>query len=316
MKVQGRTHSPVEMEHPGETSGACLYSALEIATKRTTKGDSMNDLTNTIHCGDCVDVMRQLLPDESIDLTVTSPPYDNLRTYNGYNLDFESIARELYRVTKAGGVVVWVVGDATVHGSETGTSFRQALFLRDHCGFNLHDTMIYRRVSPMPPNRRYWHTFEYMFVFSKGRPKTFNPLLQPKKASYSVGSFRTRQRDGTLVSLDKAGKQRLEEANRRRNRVRDNIWDIPAGWGRSTADRIAFCHPAIFPERLAEDHILSWSNPGDLVLDPMCGSGTTCKMAMINDRGYIGIDVSEEYCRLARKRLEMTTKRLRSATLR
>ncbi|NLI61465.1 MAG: site-specific DNA-methyltransferase [Clostridiales bacterium] len=244
------------------------------------------------------------LPDDSIDLTVTSPPYDNLRTYKGYTFDFEGIAKQLLRVTKLGGVVVWVVGDATIKGSETGTSFRQALYFKE-IGFNLHDTMIYKKHAPHPPNVRYWQCFEYMFVFSKGKPKTFNPLMQMKKCIEKNPNRAStyRQKDGSLKALNKNAMKRFKKAAQNNYRIADNIWEIDSGWMKSTADKIAYEHPAIFPEQLAEDHILSWSNPGDIVLDPMCGSGTTCKMAALNDRDYIGIDISEEYCELSRWRI-------------
>ena len=257
-------------------------------------------MLNEIHCGDCTDVLKTM-PDEHIDLTVTSPPYDNLRTYNGFVFDFEGIAKELYRVTKPGGVVVWVVGDATVKGSETGTSFRQALYFKDVCGFNLHDTMIYEKdgVGARGSNYCYWQVFEYMFVLSKGTPSVARRIKDsPNKwaGSSTYGKAKRRNNDGELVPVsDKIVVQS--------HGFRTNIWRIPTGQSKTTKDRIAYEHPAIFPEKLAEDHIISWSNPGDTVLDPMCGSGTTCKMAAKNGRQYIGIDISEEYCEIARKRI-------------
>jgi DNA modification methylase len=248
---------------------------------------------NHIYHGDCVDVMRTF-PEGVIDLTVTSPPYDNLRTYKGYDFNFEEIAKELYRVTKDGGVVVWVVGDATIKGSETGTSFRQALYFKE-IGFNLHDTMIYQKNSyPFPTSNRYYQQFEYMFVLSKGRPKTANLLRCEAQGRKRKSTYR--QADGTTTeSKYKTG---------HKTRVRDNVWLFNTGYMRSTKDKIAYRHPAQFPEQLAKDHILTWSNPGDIVLDPMCGSGTTCKMAKLNGRNYIGIDIAEEYVELARRRVE------------
>jgi len=253
----------------------------------------------------------KLLPDDSIDLTVTSPPYDNLRTYKGYTFDFEGIAKQLLRVTKLGGVVVWVVGDATIKGSETGTSFKQALYFKE-VGFNLHDTMIYKRHSPFPPSNRYWQVFEYMFVLSKGKPLVFNPLLQAKRM-HTRGFHSHRNKDGSITVESPSVTKRLDNAEKRTHRIADNIWEIDSGWMKNTADKIAYEHPAIFPEQLAEDHILSWSNPGDIVLDPMCGSGTTCKMAALNDRDYIGIDISGEYCELARERVRVATAQLKLA---
>lgn len=256
---------------------------------------------NKIHHGDCLELMKDI-PDNIIDLTVTSPPYDNLRTYNGFSFDFENVAKELYRVTKPGGVVVWVVGDATIKGSETGTSFKQALYFKE-IGFNLHDTMIYKKHSPFPPNTRYWQTFEYMFVLSKGKPKTFNPLMQDKRY-IERGHFSGRNSNGELIKESGNVTKRLDAAKKKKQRIKDNIWDIKNGYMKSTTDKIAYKHPAIFPDKLAENHILSWSNPGDIVFDPMAGAGTTCKMAMLNDRKYLGIEISEEYVDIANKRIE------------
>ena len=256
---------------------------------------------NHIYHGDCVDVMRTF-PEGVIDLTVTSPPYDNLRTYKGYTFNFEEIAKELYRVTKQGGVVVWVVNDATIKGSETGTSFRQALYFKE-IGFNLHDTMIYLKNGASFPagknSNRYSQVFEYMFVFSKGKPKTANLLKdKPNKwaGSSTFGVSSNRQKNG---KIKKGSKRIVGEFG-----YRTNVWEIPNGKGYSASDDIAYEHPAIFPEALAEGHILTWSNEGDIVLDPMCGSGTTCKMAKLNGRDYIGIDIAEEYVEMARRRVE------------
>lgn len=256
-----------------------------------------------IEQGDCLELMRGI-PDGSVDLTVTSPPYDNLRTYNGFEWDFEGVARELYRITKDGGVVVWVVGDATINGSETGTSFRQALYFKE-CGFNIHDTMIYDKGScRFPDTTRYYQSFEYMFVFSKGKPKTFNPICDRKNkcAGEKIQATTERNRDGSL-------RKTSAETNNTGRTIREygfrfNIWQIPAGKGKSTLDNYAFEHPAIFPESLAKDHIISWSNPGDVVFDPFLGSGTTAKMAVLNDRHYIGFELSGEYFDIACKRLD------------
>ena len=234
--------------------------------------------------------MKQI-PDKSIDIVVTSPPYDNLREYKGYSFNFEGIAQELWRVIKDGGVVVWVVGDATVNGSETGTSFRQALYFKE-IGFNLHDTMIWRKNNfSNPSNNRYHQIFEYMFIFSKDNPKTFNAI---------------KDRKNVIVGERKASPSRMANGVM----VRDNKTKIVGCWGmRYNLWKIATTnneHPAPFPGKLAQDHILSWSNKDDLVLDPMCGSGTTCVAAKMLDRRYIGIEISEEYCEIARKRIENT----------
>lgn len=252
---------------------------------------------NKIHHGDCLELMKDI-PDNIIDLTVTSPPYDNLRTYNGFSFDFEGIAKELYRITKPGGVVVWVVSDATINGSETGSSFKQALFFKE-IGFNLHDTMIYAKNNPMPVNaNRYYPCFEYMFVFSKGKPKTFNPILEETATKGKKNSLKQRNTDGSFRKATGYGKPVKP------TRPKYNIWFYNVGGRQATNDKIAYKHPAIFPEKLAEDHILSWTNPGDIVLDPMAGSGTTCKMALLNDRKYLGMEISEEYVDIANKRIE------------
>ncbi len=233
--------------------------------------------------------MKDNLPDNFIDLTVTSPPYDNLRTYKGFKFDYKSMFNELYRVTKDGGVVVWVVNDATIKGSETGTSFKQALYAKD-IGFNLHDTMIYEKNSFSNPSmNRYHQVFEYMFVLTKGKIITFNPIKDRKNKNKRLGGDNTRQVNGSILKGKNTGKY-LDEYGQR-----FNIWKYIIGGGHSTKDKIAYKHPALFPEQLAQDHIISWSNEGDIVLDPMCGAGTTCKMAFLNNRNFIGVDISEEY---------------------
>lgn len=254
------------------------------------------DFINKIICGDCVEIMAQI-PNECIDLTITSPPYDNLRTYKGYNFDFENIAKQLYRITKVGGVIVWVVGDATIKGSETGTSFRQVLYFKE-IGFNLHDTMIYEKNSfANPSTNRYHQVFEYMFILSKNKPKIFNPI-EDKKNRYagqtSWGKNTVRQIDGTL----KERKRKIIKEYGKRY----NIWKYNCGAGFTTKDKNAYKHPVMFPEQLANDHIISWSNEGDLILDPMAGSGTTCKMAKLNNRNWCGIEISPEYCEITKQR--------------
>jgi DNA modification methylase len=249
--------------------------------------------------GDCLGKMKTL-EDKSIDLTVTSPPYDNLRDYKGYSFDFELIAKELYRITKEGGLVVWVVGDETKNFCESLTSFKQAIYFVDGCGFNLLDTMIYQKngsPSPYPNMRRYALIFEYMFVFSKGKPKTFNPIKDRQNKSYGkINSGNTaRQKDGTT----KPSGSYLQK----KHSIRTNIWIYDVGKNKDTKDAIALQHPARFPEKLAEDHIISWSNEGDTILDPFMGSGTTGKMAVINNRNFIGIELDESYCKLAEKRI-------------
>ena len=241
--------------------------------------------------GDCLEAMKTMMEDECIDLTVTSPPYDNLRTYNGYTFDFEGIAKELFRITKKGGVVVWVVGDATIKGSETGTSFKQALYFKE-IGFNLHDTMIWHKPNcfNFGSNNCYRNSFEYMFIFSKGTPNSINLIKDHKTKS--------------------SGKI-LQGARKHSNGIRDKVPDFVVGdfkkrdnvWGINVKSENNG-HPAIFPEKIAEDHILSWSNEGDTVFDPFTGSGTTGKMALLNNRHFIGCEISKEYCDIAVKRIE------------
>lgn len=242
------------------------------------------------------------MPDNFIDLVVTSPPYDNLRTYNGYSFPFEEIAKELYRVIKLGGVIVWVVGDAVINGGESGTSFRQALYFQE-IGFLIHDTMIYKKNSPAYPandkSNRYGQVFEYMFILSKGSPKTTN-LLKDKKNIWAgaslFGKSSTRKKNGELETREK---QRVTQEYG----YRFNIWEYPNGSGYSTKDEIAFKHPAIFPEQLAADQIYTWSNKGDIVYDCFSGSGTTVKMAHLQNRTWIGSEISTEYVSIATKRL-------------
>lgn len=249
---------------------------------------------NRIYCSDCIDFMNEKLEDESVDLTVTSPPYDNLRNYNGYSFDYQSVASSLYRVTKIGGVVVWVVGDKIEKGNKTLTSFKHALEFQK-IGFKVHDVMIYKKKNtPFMRSNAYTNCYEFMFVFSKGSPKTFNPIKEKTVRNGEEMLVCNKKADG----INKKVKGKLNK-----EKTKTNIWEYAVGLGGTTKDRIAFCHPAVFPEKLAEDHILSWTNEGDIVFDPMCGSGTTCKMAMLNNRHFIGCDISPEYVDIAKCRL-------------
>ena len=248
---------------------------------------------NKIYNENCLDTMAKM-PDNFIDLTVTSPPYDDLRTYNGYCFDFENVAKELFRVTKQGGVVVWVVGDQTKNGSETGTSFRQALYFIN-IGFKLHDTMIYKKQDSVPlSHKRYEQCFEYMFIFVKDKIKTFNGL-KDKKNVHAGELFK-----GTFRDLN--GKMKYSSGHKNKiisdYGLRVNIWEY------RTTKIIQKTHPATFPEQLANDHIISWSNEGDLIYDPFMGSGTTAKMAILNNRKYIGSEISEEYCKIIETRIK------------
>lgn len=239
-----------------------------------------------LYRADCLDILPTL-PVESVDLVVTSPPYDNLRVYKNtleWGPDtWKALIAGLYRVVKPGGVIVWVVADGTKNGSESGTSFRQALYAME-CGFNLHDTMIYEKSGmSYPDSTRYHQIHEFMFVFSKGKPQTFNPIKDRKNKF--VGAHGGNKRGGLCVRGGYGS--------------RFNIWRYANGRDNSSKDRLAFEHPAIFPEQLAADHIRTWSNPGDVVLDPLAGSGTTGKMALLADRKFIGIEKVPEYFNIA-----------------
>ena len=251
-------------------------------------------MINSIICGDCLDVMANM-DAESVDLIVTSPPYDDLRDYEGYKFNFEKVADAVFRALKQGGVACWIVGDRIVDGDRTLTSFKQGLHFKG-IGFRMHDIVVY--VKDVSPTREhaYCPAHELMFVLSKGQPKTAHIRRMPTKHPGVVKRFASRKNDGERktpnvkpVPDDKA---------------MPNVWEYAVGYGKTTADNIAYKHPAVFPEKLAADCITSWSNPGDLVLDPMCGSGTVPKMAFKLGRRYIGIDISREYCDIAGRRVD------------
>lgn len=251
-----------------------------------------------LYTANCVNFMASM-PEKCVDLVVTSPPYDNLRNYNGFSFEFEGIAKGLFRVIKEGGIVVWVIGDK-INGGRSLTSFRQGIYFQE-IGFTMHDVMIYQKKNtPFMRSNAYTNAYEFMFVLSKGKPKTFNPLKE-----------KTVRNGFEMVVFNKGpdgiNKKNLKEL--KTEKTKTNIWGYAVGLGGTTSDKIAFKHPATFPEKLAQDHILSWSNEGDLVFDPMCGSGTTCKMAFLNKRKYLGIDISEEYINIAKTRLLQTEKK-------
>ena len=270
----------------------------------------MENFLNKIHLGNSVDIMREM-PKNSIDLTVTSPPYDNLRTYKGkikddvkfddhFSFPFVDMATELYRITKPGGIVVWVVNDQIINGGESGNSFRQALKFQE-IGFKIYDTMIYHKNgAPFPETGRYSQVFEYMFVFLKGkRPNTVNIIKDKENrwaGSTNFGKRSSRTKEGEI--------KKMENFTVAKYGSRYNVWYINNGFGYTTKDKYAYNHPASYPESLAEDHILSWSKEGDVVLDPMVGSGTTAKMAKMNNRNFIGIDLNQEYVDIAEKRIK------------
>lgn len=250
--------------------------------------------------GDCLERMKDIA-DNSIDLTVTSPPYDNLRTYNGFAWDFEGVAKELFRVTKHGGVVVWVVNDETVDGCESLTSFKQAIYFKD-IGFNV-ETMIWRKTNPVPqfPSiPRYTHDFEYMFVLSKGKIEIFNPIMIPTK---NAGARRNRNLNSEF-SRQSADRPREEVTIVKSEKKLTNTWEMGSATGQVKG------HPAVFPEQLAQDHIISWSNEGDTVLDPFMGSGTTGVACVNTNRNFIGIELDEGYFNIAMDRINQTIAKL------
>lgn len=258
---------------------------------------SLMNLLDKITTGDCVRLMK-LMPNNSVDMCITSPPYDNLRTYKGYSFPFDDIAKELFRIIKDGGILVWVVNDATINGSETGTSFKQALKFKE-IGFNIHDTMIFMKTNPIPQiyRKRYTNVFEYMFVFSKGVVKTHNPLTVPCMHAGLELKGTTYKNFSTGVQVRGKMAKPVKE-----DKIKGNVWEYVVG--KKAVDQEAKGHPAPFPYDLAKDHILSWTNEGDLVLDPMCGSGTSIVAASDLNRHFIGFDISEEYCEIAKKRLQ------------
>lgn len=256
-------------------------------------------MLNKIYNQDCV-ITMSFIKDNFIDLTITSPPYDDLRKYNGYSFDFENVANELYRITKPGGAVAWIVGDSTVNGSETLTSFKQAIYFKS-IGFNIHDTMIYHKTNAVPVggNNRYYQKFEYIFILSKGAPNCFNPIIKTRDNKYN--DKRTSRIKGFNRNID--GSFNKKEVRINDNVKIGNVWSYVVGGGNSSVDKESFKHPAIFPEKLCFDLMVSWSNENDIIYDPFMGSGTTAKMAILNNRNYIGSELSSEYCEIAEKRI-------------
>ena len=257
--------------------------------------------TNKVYNESCITGMQKM-NEESVDLVITSPPYDDLRTYNDsskwdFNV-FKEVASELVRVLKPGGVIMWNVADATIDGGESGSSFRQALHFVD-LGLRLHDTMIYEKTgiafASGPHSVRYSQAFEYCFILSKGKPKSVNIIMDKPNVwagTKSWGNARARAKDGELKVSDNKTKEIREFG------ARTNIWRIKNSGGFGQSDKRAYDHPATMPQDLAKDHILSWSNEGDLVLDPFMGSGTTARMSIVTGRDYIGFEVDPTYYEL------------------
>ncbi len=252
-----------------------------------------------IYHENCLETLARM-PDDYLDMTITSPPYDDLREYNGYHFPVAEIAAGLLTKTKPGGVVIWVVGDRTVNGDETLTSFQHAITFKE-AGFRVHDTMIYAKNNPIPSDcgKRYRQCFEYMFCFSKGQPKTFNPLTQPIKQEKAFRSFRI-----TKVGRNDLEHDHVAPKERKVNNIfhYDNIFYYNVGTS-SSKDKIAFEHPAIFPEKLVEDQVRTWTDEGNIVYDCFAGSGTTAKIAHLLGRRWLGSEISEEYVRIAEQRL-------------
>jgi site-specific DNA-methyltransferase (adenine-specific) len=262
----------------------------------TTLFYSKNDIN--IYNSDCLEYLKTL-SDNSIKFTLTSPPYDDIRDYNGFSFPFEDIAKELWRTTKVGGVIAWNVADATVKGSETGTSMRQALYFMS-LGFRLHDTMIYAKKNPMPAgvsSKRYHQAWEYIFILSKDAPETFNPIMVKAKFGHLEANMKHRGKDGEI----KYTKTKRNEFTKVRN-----IFEYNIGGGHSTKDKVAFGHPALMPEQLAHDMITTWTNEGDEVFDPFTGAGTTAKMCLLANRKFHGTELSLEYCDLVKTRIDLT----------
>jgi len=259
---------------------------------------------NKIYCGDAVKILENI-DNDSVDLVVTSPPYSNLRNYGNTLIDwnhdkFKEIANELNRVLKPGGVIVWVVGDKTENGSETCIPFKQTLYFRD-IGLNLNDTMIFFKSNPMPQVKqpRYRDCFEYMFVFSKGKPSTFNPIMRKctESGKHYKSTVRVINTDNDRKDIDYFVSDETVDYNVWRMSVAQNkiLYDL--------GDK-KIKHPAVFPYDIPFKHIKTWTNEGDLVLDPFMGSGTTALAAINLKRNYIGIDANEDYCKIADIRIK------------
>lgn len=244
----------------------------------------------------CLDYLTTVA-NNSIAFVLTSPPYDNIRHYEGYSFPFEAIATELTRTLAPGGVIAWNVADGTVNGSETGTSMRQALYFMS-LGLRLHDTMIYLKKNPIPAsasNKRYHQAWEYIFILSKETPKTFNPITTKAKYSHVKNRGRFRGADNNTA---------YTELKRNEYTKVRNVFEYSIGGGHTTTDKVAYKHPALMPEQLAHDMVYTWTNPGDEVFDPFSGAGTTAKICCLLHRKFIGTEISTDYCEITKTRLE------------
>lgn len=250
-------------------------------------------VTHQIICGDNVTEMSKM-DAGSVQLVVTSPPYDNLREYRGFSWDFEKVAKQIYRILCDGGICCWNVGDSVVDKSETLTSFKQAIYFKEQCGFRVHDTMIYEKTNfANPSSNRYHQMFEYVFILSKNAVRCFNPIKDKPNIWAGTGTF----------GINTIGNSDGSRGLRNRNIItefgmRGNVW---RGKTRGQEEMCqSLPHPAMMPKWLVRDLIISWSNEGDVVLDPFGGSGTTLQEALKLKRNAIAIDCSEEYCELMR----------------
>ena len=263
-------------------------------------------MINQIFNEDCLETMKRM-PDNYVDLILTSPPYDNMRSYGGnknyhqrlnqtgFSFDFEGIAKELTRVLKPGGVIMWNVQDQTIKGSRTGNSMRQALFFMEECGLFLHDHLIwYKTGTPFPSIYRYRNVWENMFILTKGKPNTFNPILKKNKTG---GASRNRRRErnhnGELVMKERV-------VTTKEYGIDDNVWYITNHFN-VTDEMKKYGHPAVMADEVAKRHIQSWTNEGDVVYDPFLGAATTTRLAKQMNRNWIGSEIHKPYFDISKK---------------
>ena len=263
-----------------------------------TKEKFLSEHINSIICGDSAEVLKNF-PDNSIDMVVTSPPYDGLRDYNGFSLDLHKIGKEIYRVLKDGGIAVMVIQDATKDFAKSLTSFRTIVDWCDNVGFRLFETVIYHKNGTEGAwwKQRFRVDHEYMPIFMKGKkPQYFNkePLKIPSKHGGKVMSGSgNRRTDGTLSETVRRPINTMK--------CRGTVWDYLMAGDKNPLKRK---HPAVFPDKIPYDCIQCFCPEGGLVLDPFIGCGSTAVMAKVLGRNYIGIDISREYCDLAEERIE------------
>ena len=253
---------------------------------------------NKIICEDNITYLKTL-PDECIDFVITSPPYDALRDYNGYKLDLHGLGVELLRVLKDGGICVMVIQDSTRDFAKSLTSFRTIVDWCDNIGFRLFECNIYNRQGTEGAwwKKRFRVDHEYMPIFLKGkRPQYFdkeNIKIPSKHGGKIMTGANIRTKNGQTGS----------------RKVKINPTKCPGTvmtFGNTCGgeSKLKSKHPAVFPNMLAYDMIECFCPEDGTVLDPFNGSGTTTLAAKCLGRNYIGIDVSEEYNKIARERLE------------